>query len=243
MPRLSALLLSLLAALPAAAATPEEDVQRYIAVFQSGSADSDKAVDDLGWKGISDTRLFDIIEQRLLDDETLVSRRNRIDRNYMARMIKALGYSGQAKYQETISHFAGVRAYRNHAERALANLRQYERWNPIISSRAAWDPSLPDDVNRVKNMLSSEDIGLLTVGAKRVYYAHANEPVLLDLLAERLRAKYKIPDLESADDVAWMVKGIGKSGNKKYAPLLQEVIAGTPHLKVSREADGWLRRM
>ena len=240
MPRLSALLLSLLAALPVAAATPEEDVQRYIAIFEGG-ADSDRAVDDLAWMGISDTRLYDVVERRLLADSHGLSMRQRQERNHVARLIKAMGFSGQPRYEAVLTSLAAD--YRHPVERALLNLKLYQRWNPIISSRANWDPALSDDVNRVRNMLGSDDLDLQALGAKRVFFALSNQPVLLEMLAERVRATYKKADLTSADAVAWMVKAIGKSGDRKYAPLLQEVSAGTPNLKVSREADGWLRRM
>ena len=242
MPRLSALLLSLGASFAVLAATPEEDVQRYIAVFQVGG-DTDKAVDDLGWKGLSDTRLFDIIEKRLIDDAEITSRRNRIDRNHIARLIKALGYSGQPQYEASISKFVGDRAYRAHAERALTNLRLYQRWNPVISSRAGWDPKYTDDVNRVRNMLSSDDIQLQAVGAKRVFYGHPDEQVLLDLLADRLRACYKtVGDPDGVEAAGWMVNGLGKSGAEKHRAVIQEVAAGAASDKLRTRAEKTLRR-
>src|SRR3954469_4611748 len=100
MRRASALLLSLCAPFAVLAATPEEEVQHYIAIFD-GAGDGDKAADDLAWKGISDTRLFDVIEKRLLQDAQ-GNGRDRTARNHAARLIKALGFSGQPKYAQTL---------------------------------------------------------------------------------------------------------------------------------------------
>lgn len=241
MPRLSALLLSLLAVLPATAATPEEDAQRYIAVFQAG-ADSDRAVDDLGWMGISDTHLFDLIEQRLINDSRGLSLSQRPERNHVARLIKALGYSGQAKYEATLSALATE--YRHPVERALISLKLYAKWNPIISDRAGWDSTYADDINRVRNMLRSDDIQLQSVGAKRVFFVHSNEPMLLDMVAERLRACYKtvtVNDPDALDAAGWMVNALGKSNDAKHRVLLQEVAAGAANLKLSNRAQKNLR--
>ena len=236
MPRLSALLLSLLAVLPAAAATPEEDVQHYISVFQAG-ADSDRAVDDLAWKGISDPRLYDLVEQRLIAESKVTSRQ---DRNHAARLIKALGFSGQPKYAATLGSLNVE--YRRAVERAVLNLKLYERWNPVIANRAGWDPKYSDDVNRVRNMLGSDDIQLQAVGAKRVFYAHPNEPVLLDLLADRLRACYKTASGDDVEAAGWMVNGLGKSSAPQHRAVIQEVAAGAASEKLKIRADKTLRR-
>jgi|RhiMethySRZTD1v2_1073278.scaffolds.fasta_scaffold153872_2 hypothetical protein len=236
-----ALLLSLFAG-AALAATPEEDVQRYLAVFSDTLADTDKAVEELGWKGISDPRLYDVIEERLLVEAPKVGR-SKIDRNRIGHYIRGLGFSGQEKYARTISSFLDEKGWGRHARTSLEDLKLYARWNPIISSRDTFDPQYSDDVNRVRNMLRSDDRMLQKLGAKCVYHRHANETVLLDLLAGQLLASYKTAsDPESMDAVAWMVKGIGKSANSKYVPVLQEV-SRSGDGKVSREASGWLRRM
>ena len=242
MPRLAALLLSL-AALPALAATAEEDLQQYMAIFQHPSKIADDAVDDLGWKGISDPRLFDKIEELLLVGSRGIDRRDRVGRNHIARLIKALGFSGQAKYEPTLSGLATE--YRFPVDRALINLKLYAKWNPAIADRAAWDPKYPDDVNRVRIMLRSDDVLLQTLGAKRVFYAHFNEPLLLDMVAERLRACYRtitVNDPNGLDAAGWMVNALGKSNDAKHRALLEEVAAGAVNLALSTRAQKNLRR-
>jgi hypothetical protein len=230
-------------AIGASAATPEDDLQRYIAVFEDDLGNHDKAVDDLAWKGISDTRLFDIIEDRLHEDAQTARRRNKRDRNHVARMIKALGFSGQSKYEPSISRYASDRAYRSHAERALSNLRLYAKWNPVIADRSTWEPAYSDDVNRVRNMLSSNDIGLQTLGAKRVHFGHPAEPVLLDLVSQRLLECYKtVADAEGVEAAGWMVNGLGKAGDQKYRVVLKEVADGAASDKLRSRAAKALDR-
>lgn len=237
------LLLAMLAA-PAAAVTPEEEVQYYVEIFKNPYAQVDVAIDELGWKGISDARVFDLIEDRLLRDAAEASRRSRMDRNRVNRSIKALGYSGQAQYEPTLSDFLRDRAYAGYATRALANLKLYAAWNPVISDRTAWDPRLPDDDNRVRNMLNSKDVRLQGIGAKRVFFAHFEQPVLVDLVAQRLRECYKtVSDPESVDAAGWMVNALGKApAGEKYRDLLAEVANNAQQLSLSQRAEKAMRR-
>lgn len=208
----------------AAAASLEEDTQRYIQIFSGGKNLHSDAADTFSWMGLSDPRLFDIVERLLLEDAA-AARDNRSERNRVARYIRSLGFSGQTKYEPTIKKFLGDPLYERFARAALQDLPDYNKWNPIISNRSSFDPKFSDDVNRVANMLRSNDLLLLRVGAKRVYF-DSKEDVLLELLARQLRANYARSDLndrERSDSVAWLAKALGSSRNDKYVALLQEV--------------------
>jgi len=208
----------------AAAASLEEDTQRYIQIFSGGKNLHSDAADTFSWMGLSDTRLFDMVERLLLEDAA-AARDNRSERNRVARYIRSLGFSGQTKYEPTIKKFLGDLPYERFARAALQDLPDYNKWNPIISNRSSFDPKFSDDVNRVANMLRSDDLLLLRVGAKRVYF-DSKEDVLLELLARQLRANYARSDLndrERSDSVAWLAKALGSSKNDKYVALLQEV--------------------
>ena len=208
----------------AAAASLEDDTQRYIQIFSGEKKLHSDAADTFSWMGLSDTRLFDIVERLLLEDAA-AARDNRSERNRVARYIRSLGFSGQTKYEPTIKKFLGDLPYERFARAALQDLPDYNKWNPIISNRSSFDPKLSDDVNRVANMLRSDDLLLLRVGAKRGYF-DSKEDVLLELLARQLRANYARSDLndrERSDSVAWLAKALGSSKNDKYVALLQEV--------------------
>ena len=227
----------------ASAATPEDDVQHYIAVFKDPYGAVEQAVDELAWKGISDERVYDLIEDRLLQDAAEGSRRSKMDRNRVNRSIKALGFSGQMQYEKTLHGFLYNRAYGGYAKRAIANLRQYAKWNPLIADRSTWQPQYSDDINRVRNMLNSKDVQLQGLGAKRVFHAHSQEAVLLDLVAERLRDCYKtVTDPEDVDAAGWMANALGKSSGQKYRDLLNEVEIGAADVKVRNRAGKAMSR-
>ena len=223
----------------AGAATPEEDVQRYIAVFQGNDAAlHNKSVEELGWMGLSDPRLFDIIERRLLAEHDR-ARPERAEKDRVARYFRALGFSGQAKYQRTLVKFTSDSVYHRYATQALNDLPHYERWNPVISSRASFDPAVSDDVNRVRNMLRAQDLLLVRVGAKRAYFQP--DEAILDVIAERVRGQYSASDPEHVDAVAWMVKALGKT--RRHDALLEQVKASAPDRKVRNAADSALRHV
>jgi len=227
----------------AAAASVEDETQRYIQIFSGEKRLHNDAADTFSWMGLSDPRLFDIVERRLLEDAD-ASQADRTERNRVARYIRSLGFSGQSKYEPTIRKFIGNPNYRRFSEAALADLPQYNKWNPVISNRSSFDPKYSDDVNRVANMLRSDDLLLLRVGAKRVFF-DSKEDILLELLAQQLRANYARRDLndgERVDSVAWLAKALGSSGNEKYTALLHEVAGKATASTVAQHAAGALAK-
>ncbi len=219
----------------ALAATVEEDVQRYVNIFQGNASQHSDAADTFSWMGLSDPRIFDVIEQRLLADAK-VAATDRHEKNRVARYIRALGFSGQAKYIPTINQFVTDNVYERYAKAALEDLPDYQRWNPIIANRTTFNPKLSDDTNRVLNMLHADDLLLKRVGAKRVFFKH-QEPEVLELLAQELKANHTKADHNTADAVAWMVKALGQPRLAKYKPLIEEVAASAKESKVSKHAD------
>jgi hypothetical protein len=237
MSRLVAALFAVLLAPAAAAATLEEDVQRYIAVFQGNDAAAhNKAVEELAWMGLYDERLFDLLEQKILAEAAAVAG-NREEKNRVARYIRALGFSGQDKYVPTLKRFVKDPTYDRYAREALDQQPQYKRWNPIISSRAGFDPKLSDDDNRIMNMLRSDDLLLMRVAAKRAYFAPDERT--LWVIAEQVEKHYMTTSPEEVDAVSWMVKALSKTTS--HDRLLQEVKKGAPERKVRNSADSALR--
>lgn len=239
MRKIVALLMCLVFSGSAVAASVEEDVESYVKIFSGERSQHSAAADTLSWMGLSDTRLFDIIE-RLVRSDAKAAWNDRAESNRVARYIRSLGFSGQPKYEATIKRFSNDRIYGRFSTTALEDLKSYEKWNPIISNRATFDVKYDDDVNRVANMLRADDLLLKRVGAKRVYFRHQDE-VLLDLLAQDIKRSYATVDPRTtgspeADSVAWMVKALGNTGNLKYKPLLQEVAAKAKDPAILRHA-------
>ncbi len=227
------------------AATPEEDVEQYVKIFSSNSNPvfHSDAVDTLEWKGLSDTRLFDIIEQRLQTD-FVVGNYDKMEKNRVARYMRALGYSGQQKYAATLQRYVRDPVYGRYAEGALKDLPIYQKWNPIISGRFSFDPKYSDDTNRILNMLRSDDIFLQRIGAKRVYFTTQDKDVF-DVLASLVSGRLKqsnYGDRESQDTFAWLVKALGSSKDPQYVALITEVANTTNSSAVSRHAKEALQK-
>lgn len=214
----------------------EEDVQEYINVFKGAPTQQHSTyADTFAYMGLSDERLFDIIEKRLLADFA-VAQDDRAEKNRVARYIRALGFSGQTKYIPTLHQMLGYKAYERFARAALDDLPLYEKWNPIISNRATFDPKYSDEANRVMNMLRVNDLNLNRLGAKRVFFATQDEPVV-ELLAKQLRANYTASSTaENRESLAWMVKALGYTKNQKYRPLIEEVAIGATDTRVREHA-------
>jgi len=222
------------------AATPDEDVQRYLEIFKGDPRIHGMACEDLAWKGISDPRLFDLLEQRILAEEK-AARDSRPDKDRIARYMRALGFSGQMKYRPTLSRFGLDVVYMRYAGQAIDDLPQYARWNPQISAREKFDPALGDDANRVMNMLRSDDLLLQRIGAKRVYFGVTDDAVL-EMLAARLKEAYpRSWEGDEADAVAWMAKALGHAAREKYRSLLEEV-QSSPTRGVRNQAASALRQ-
>lgn len=217
-----------------AAATPEEDVTRYVQIFNGETSTHQEAVESLAWKGISDRRVFDVIERRLLD-ESETYKNDRTEKNRVARYLRALGFSGQSRYVPTINKYLTDRVYERYAKTALEELPDYQKWNPIIANRATFDPKYSDDVNRILNMFQSDDLWLKRIAAKRVYFANQNE-ILLDFLVKELKVTYTQNDETHADVFAWMVKALGNAKNPKYRPAVEEIAVRSANPKVVRYA-------
>jgi hypothetical protein len=219
----------------ATAATIDEEVEQHIAIFRGDKWQHPSAAEGLAWKGLSDPRLYDVIEERLRNDYP-VPREAKRERQRLAWYIRALGFSGQDKYVPTLQRFLDDRDYNSYARHALKDLPDYRNWNPIISDRKSFDPKLSDQANRILNMLRATDFRLKEIGAKRVYFERPEEPAVLDALVKELLAAYQGADSSNNDEIAWMIKALGATRNEKYRPVVQEVADKALDAKIARHA-------
>jgi hypothetical protein len=205
----------------ASAASLEEDTNQYVQSFAVGKSFDVQTVESLAWKGISDPRLFDLIERRILDAAS-EGYTDKSRKNEVGLYLRALGFSGQPKYRQTLMQFYSDATYGRYAKTALEDLPNYQKWNPIISNRATFDPKNSDEANRILNMLNSDDFELKKIGSKRVYFSNKDD-VLLETLVTQIKANYTNTDESRSDSIAWMLKALGSAKQPKYRPLLEEV--------------------
>jgi len=229
MKKAAALCLSIFLSSFAAAATLDDDVAHYAQIAADTSASHAKELDALAWQGISDPKVFDVIEARLL--ASLVPGAAGSNEETEAR-VRALGFSGQPKYVPTLNKFLDDRHFGRPAKMAIEDISSYQKWNPVISNRATFDAKYSDEVNRILNMLHADDFMLKRVGAKRVYFENKDQ-VLLDTLESQIRASYLTVDSKNDDAVAWMIKALGSTKLPKYQALYEEVLSKSNNRVVS----------
>ena len=228
------------------------ELEDKIAVFSASDPDRAQAPQwaeqvsaarDLGYLGLSDPALFDVIEGNLLDTYMLEDR-EAVD--YISWMAKSLGFSGQSRYTATLERVADEAPnskVRKHANLALEALPNYAKWNPIIVSRSDWRSDKSDAVNRYANMIRSGDLELQRMGAKRVSFEKLFDPWLLSLLVEQVRAQAGEENNEDLfiDSVSWMTKMLAASGMNEYRPTVEWVAAEGGNKKLRANAKRYLK--
>jgi hypothetical protein len=222
-----------------------DGLDEYIQIFTDGNAQQQtQASKDLAWAGLSDPRLFDLIENLLLEKYLTVENKYAVDDT--AWLAKALAYSGQDQYRATLQTVASdspQKKIKRHAENSLVQLDNYARWNPIISDASLWNSSKSDEISRYANMLTSGDLELQRIGAKRVHNTHSYDAYLLDILDTEIREKYLEANNDSLfiDTVAWMGKALSGSRVVGYMPTIVEVSENAGNAKLAKYATKYLK--
>ena len=236
----------LFSAIFAQAAQPSPLTQRYIDVFSGNASEQAQrnALNQLQWSGLSDPRLFDLLEQKLLE---LYPGARGNDADLASWYAKSLGTSGLDKYRTTLQGIIDSNAnskIRKYAREGLDNLDRYANWNPIISSPDGVDPDKPEQTNAFVNMLRSGDWSLQNMAAKRIYSDKVYDPYLLDVLDAEIRALYSV-DYQAnlqIQTVAWMCRALSSSRNVAYQATLEEVAANAGNSKVRNYARKYLKQ-
>jgi len=236
---------------------PENAVQAELAhykkVFSSGTQKEQiLASKEIKWKGITDTELFDIVEQNFLGS---YQNTNRKAMEYSSWMAQVMAFSGQKKYWETLVD-AKVKASSaentkllRHIKGALLHLPKFEKWNPVISQNleeiTAEEGKEALARQRTKNMVGAEDPELVRAGASMVYSHYTLDAEMHKVVAEQLKKFYPSAQQgeEIAEATAWLCKVLGASENAEYIPLLEEVKNASTQKAVVRWSRKSLTRL
>lgn len=235
---------TLAATVAQAASGQKELVDRYIKVFSTEPAHIQKdAAQDLEWLGLSDTRLFDLIEKNLKAHYQSV---DKVTVDYAAWMAKALGFSGNDKYRatlETVVAGAGHKNLKKHAGTALENLAQYQRWNPIIAGNGQAIGGLSIEHTGYVNMLNSGDRDLQRIAAKRIYHERLRSKQILDVLFAQAQQGVANPGAgkEDADAVAHMLKALAATSDPAYRPLVEDAANNATDKNLRKWAAKYLK--
>lgn len=166
----------------------EKEIQVYVETFSLPfRMKQHTAAESLAYTGHSDQRIFDLIEKQLLDNYKSLG--DSYDKDWASWLAKALGFSGDSKYQATLQllqNDAPDRKLRKYAKVAIGYTAQYREWNPIIMNSEAFDAELSLSLNRYANMLRSDAPELQKLAAKRIFFEGIRQPLIIELVHYRM---------------------------------------------------------
>lgn len=214
----------------------EDEIEKYIKLYENRSLEVSKVTaGELEFSGITDTRLYDVIERRLLDEYQSK------DAEPSSWLAKTLAYSGQSKYKATLTKIVNTtksRKLKRHTKLALVRLPQHTAWNIDIGEGTAG--LVGDSLYRKRtiNMINSNHTHLMMLGARRVWFHHPTDKMFVAAVKDKLLATYNSETLSKrdVDALAWLCNVLGKSEDPKYRQVLLDVAASSPNKRVGRYA-------
>ncbi|MBY4676124.1 hypothetical protein [Marinobacterium arenosum] len=235
------LLFAFVTAMPAMAfSTDDERVDSYLSVLATATDETKEVMlNRLQWSGLSDPRFYDEVENRLLT--SYLSQDGR-EFNLLAYHARALGYSGNPKYRDTLVkvHKEAVNGkLRRHAEKALRDLDKFAVWNEKIRKSGLVVEGKSVEVATYLRMLSVDDVFVQRLAARAIFHEKRRDDDLLASVAKSLKALYLKPGLDAAaqDTAAWFCKALGQSRSPDYLTLLGKVADETPYKKIKKYAQ------
>jgi hypothetical protein len=224
-----AMSLAIVSTAPAMASQADLDAElnSYIAAFKGNNDDAERLVlEKLVWAGYSSEALYDVIADKL---QSVKAADDGDSKRYAKWYTRALAMSGNDKYRAALEDVASTsenKKIREYAQRSIATLATYERWNPVISAGLEAAPDGRLEETRVINMMNAKDSELFRIGAKRLYNGHSGDQALVDEAKRVLAQEWRLIDVNDDphfDAVAWLMKGIAASGDTSAIPLLEEI--------------------
>jgi hypothetical protein len=236
------IVLWLVLVLPAHAfSTVDEQIDYYLVWLADGSFDEQvQVLQRLQWSGLTDPRLFDEIEQQLLAGY-LNTDLDKYGYTLLSHRIRALGFSGETKYHDTltlVSKEAANKKNRKFAQKALKELPQFNHWNKLIAETDISVEGKSVEVTNYIKMLHVDDFNVRRRAARAVYDERRQDPELLALIASNLEGLYLQDGLgkQYQDTAAWYCKALGRNAGAEYKELLSKVATTTPYKKIKKYA-------
>lgn len=223
-----------------------KEVEQYIKIFNSGIVSRQiVAAKEITRAGLSDPKLFDLINTQLLDNYLQSSGSDHVD--YMAWLCKALASSGLQKYKPTlvkVSKTTDNSKLKRYARQSLDNFEHYAEINRIIADESNAYPGHNPEVTKIINMLKSDMMKLKTDAAKMVTRKDYSDPVIYEIINDELLAGYtSATDNITVDAMSWLCKALATSGNSLYKKTLKKIAYNSHNKKLSKYANKALKSM
>lgn len=217
--------------------TVDEQIDHYLGILASDNHSAKvEMLKRLKWTAITDPRLYDEIEKAPAS-QGLAKKLDKLTIADLAYKIRALGYSGNPRYQQTLSNIsnnAKIKKLRGHATKALVDLQRFERWNRLINEAEIGQQGKSVEITTYLKMLNVEDTLVQRFAAKAIVDGAMQDEDLLNEVAAKLQGLYTDPALDkrTQDTAAWYIRALGQSGD--YRDLLTVVNQNTPHKKLKK---------
>ena len=206
-------------------------IDKYIKIFTNGTSMQQRsAVKEFPYTGLSDPKLFDLVEQRLIEIYPTATSKNEMET--ASWLAKGLAYSGQEKYRATLQQIATEAKsskVRKYAAKALIDLDRFIAWNPVINDTSTENPEISERYNQYANMLRSNIYELKRVGAKKVFYERITNEYLIDIVQQQIEENYQVitKDKLQIDTLSWLCKGLAATTLPQYISTVRRQTNGT----------------
>lgn len=220
--------------------TDQQRIEHKLKIMDSGSVEQkEQMLERLQWSGLSDPLLFDRLEKDVLAaQETKYFGRDEL--SVLSYEVRALGYSGNPKYQPTLQLLANKAEnskLKRHASKAKSDLVQFQAIQNKLATVNITNAELPAEVVSYIKLLEINDAYAQRLAARAIFHEQRKDPALLKVAAVKLEAMYMDTNLDKTaeDSAAWLCKALKQATG--YESLLQQVASKTPHKKIRKYAS------
>lgn len=216
-------------------------VEEYLQLLRSDNAgERMTAAKKISQSGLSDKRLFDFLNKKLLREFNL-NNGSRLHINEMIWYCKAIVASGRSEYKKTLEEVAVSSTNGKLSRHAWQNLDLFEVYamrNALMNKRQSMEEGLsPDDALYI-SMIKSDRLRIKREGARKVFDGKSVHPKVFEAINEEILKDLEplIDDRDHIDTLAWLCKALSHSGVAGHRKTLERVIASASNEKLKEHA-------
>jgi len=217
----------------------DEQIAHILNVVETGKQQQkEQILERLQWSTLSDPKLFDTFEKDLLKHYQEKYLAGDLA-DLLAYEVRAIGYSGNAKYKPTLALLAKESensSLKRYAKKAQNDLPTFIAVQNALEKVSVDKPNMASELVNYMKLLETDDSYSQRLAARAIYHEQQNNPELIKLVATKLKNVYMKSALDGLgqDSAAWLCKVLKQQGG--YDTLLNEVAENTPHRKIKRYA-------
>lgn len=210
----------------------DQEIDRYLTDLQADDRSvMMEAIYRIGASGLSDTRLFDAVEQQLIatHSESLESPKDKAIAEEVGHLMRALASSGKQKYSATFSKLLDegrTRSIRNRAKSSIEKLSWYASRNATMQNMAKHVEGQSIWTTRFINLLTSPDPVMQRYGAEELNRFGSADDATISVIAQQLDAGLAaLPDADKTQQniIAWYCRLLGKYAKAEYGEKLTTI--------------------